>query len=241
MKAMLLAAGRGERMGALTDSTPKPLLEVAGKPLLVHHIERLRDAGFSELVVNTSYLGDRIRDFLADGSRWQVSIRCTSEPQRLETAGGIINALPLLGDDPFLVVNTDVWTDFPLASLNRTLHGLAHLVLVDNPEHNRAGDFVLAPDTALVSDPQAAIGDPAPQALTFSGLSVLAPALFAGIPPGRQALAPVLRAAMARGQVTGEHYTGTWIDVGTPDRLAQVATLVKAESENSHQRSQSCK
>ena len=249
MKAMLLAAGRGERMGTLTESTPKPLLEVAGKPLLVHHIERLRDAGFTDLVVNTSYLGEQIRTFLGDGARWKVNIRCTKEPERLETAGGIINALPLLcdelSDEPFLVVNSDVWCDYPLASLRKTFDSLAHLVLVNNPEHNPAGDFVLEADSGLVRDlvheKASGTDQQAQAALTFSGLSVLSPALFADIAPGKQPLAPVLRAAMAKGQVSGEHYQGTWIDVGTPDRLAQVATLIKAESENSHQRSQSCK
>ncbi len=245
MKAMLLAAGRGERMGALTASTPKPLLEIAGKPLLVHHIERLRDAGFTELVVNTSYLGEQIREFLGDGTRWQVNIRCTDEPERLETAGGIVNALPLLRDEPFLVVNSDVWCDYPLASLRKTFDSLAHLVLVNNPEHNPEGDFVLEADSRLVRDlvhdKASGTGQQAQDALTFSGLSVLSPALFADTAPGKQPLAPLLRAAMAKGQVSGEHYQGTWIDVGTPDRLAQVATLIKAESENSHQRSQSCK
>ena len=222
MKAMILAAGRGERMGALTATTPKPLLEVAGKPLLAHHIERLRAAGVTEIVINTSYLGAQIRDYVGSGDKWQLKIVCTSEPERLETAGGIINALPLLGADPFLVVNGDIWLDFPLTQLPGSLSGLAHLVLVDNPPHHPEGDFGFDAATGKLKEES-------PIRLTFSGLSVLSPLLFADCHPGKQPLAPLLRQAIACGKVTGEHYRGRWIDVGTPERLQQVATLIRAE------------
>ena len=241
MKVMLLAAGRGERMGALTEQMPKPLIPVAGKPLLAHQMERLRDAGFEELVVNTAYLGEQIRTFLGDGSQWGVTVCCTEEPQRLETAGGIINALPLLGDDPFLVVNSDVWCDFPLETLQRPLSGLAHLVLVDNPAHNSEGDFTLNVASGRVSDQPQLAASSDDKVLTFSGISLLSPQLFAGVTPGRKPLAPLLRQAMVKGLVSGEYFGGTWIDVGTPDRLAQVATLISGTAENSQHRSESCK
>lgn len=241
MKAMLLAAGRGERMGTLTEHTPKPLLRAAGKPLLEYQIERLRDAGFSELVVNTAYLGDQIVAFLGDGSRWGVEVRCTEEPQRLETAGGIINALPLLGDAPFLVVNSDVWCDFPLQTLQQPLSGLAHLVLVDNPSHHPGGDFLLDAASGQVTDNAMAVTALAAKSLTFSGISVLSPQLFDAVAPGRRPLAPLLRDAMAKGLVTGEYFAGNWVDVGTPERLAHVATLIECASENSQHRSEPCK
>ena len=219
MKVMLLAAGRGERMGALTDTTPKPLLEVAGKPLLQHHIERLVAAGFDEIVINTAYLGRQIADFIGDGSRFGVPVHISAEKERLETGGGIANALGLLGDAPFAVVNSDVWTDFPLASLPRRLAGLAHLVLVPNPAHNPGGDFGLRQGRCLAEDAGAR--------LTFSGISVLAPALFANEKPGRFPLAPLLRAAMNRGLVSGEYYNGIWIDVGTPERLRAAEQIMQ--------------
>ncbi|MDX1692612.1 MAG: nucleotidyltransferase family protein [Ketobacteraceae bacterium] len=240
MKVMLLAAGRGERMGALTETCPKPLLEVAGKPLLSHHLERLGAAGFTDVVINTSYLGDQIREYVGDGSRWQLRVQCTHEPERLETAGGIINALPLLGSAPFLVVNSDVWTDYPLENLKQDITGLAHLVLVDNPPHNPGGDFALEAASGKVRDPDDQAAGTS-DSLTFSGLSVLSPRLFAGAEPGRRALAPVLKQAMAKGRVTGEHYQGQWVDVGTPERLEAVATLIRNRAENSQHRSQSCR
>jgi len=219
VKAMLLAAGRGERMGALTEQTPKPLLEVAGKPLLQHHIERLVAAGFSEIVVNAAYLAQQIADFVGDGTRFGVPVHISAEKQRLETGGGIFHALGLLGEAPFAVVNSDVWTDFPLPSLPREPEGLAHLVLVPNPVHNPGGDFGLEQGhcQANTSGPR----------LTFSGISVLTPALFAGQPPGRFPLAPLLRAAMDQGKVSGEQYNGIWIDVGTPERLRAVEQIMQ--------------
>lgn len=211
MKAMLLAAGRGERMGALTDHTPKPLLPVAGKPLLQHHIERLVAAGFSEIVINTAWLGEQIAAFIGDGRRFGVPVHISAERERLETGGGIHHALGLLGDAPFAVVNSDVWTDFPLATLPAQISDLAHLVLVPNPPHNPQGDFVLAQQRCL------SLG--AGERLTFSGISILQPQLFAGVTGGRFPLAPLLRDAMEQGRVSGQRYDGIWIDVGTPERL----------------------
>ena len=222
MKVMLLAAGRGERMGALTENTPKPLLEVAGKPLLQHHIERLVAAGFREIVINTAYLGRQIADFVGDGSRFGALVHISAEEERLETGGGIFHALGLLGQAPFVVVNSDIWTDFPLASLPQEPSGLAHLVLVPNPSHNPAGDFGLEHGLC-----QAEEGVPR---WTFSGISVLNPALFAEARSGRFPLAPLLRAAMARGQVSGEAYRGIWIDVGTPERLRAAERIMQEKN-----------
>lgn len=216
---MILAAGRGERMGALTQTRPKPLLEVAGQPLLAWQLERLAAAGIRDLVVNVAYLADQIIDFLAQ-SRWQhLHIQISREMTALETGGGIRQALPLLGDDPFLVVNSDIWLDYPLAQLVPTAGPalpagcLGRLILVPNPPHHPVGDFAL---TAAPEDAQ----------YTFSGLSVLAPQLFRHLTPGRFALGPLLRAAIERGEIVTELYTGTWVDVGTPERLQQVSTGV---------------
>ncbi len=210
MKAMILAAGRGERMRPLTDDIPKLLLEVGGKPLIVHTIEALAGAGVRELVINYAHLGEKIVDRLGDGHTLGVKIRYSPESAgALETGGGIFNALALLDSDPFVVVNGDVWTDYSFARLPRQLSGHAHVVLVDNPPHHKKGDF------ALHNKQVAVIGEPM---LTFSGIAVYAHALFHGCKAGRFALAPVLTAAMERGLVTGEHYRGQWVDVGTQER-----------------------
>ena len=219
MKAMLLAAGKGERMRPLTLHTPKPLVPAAGKPLIEYHLEALARAGVSDVVINHAWLGQQIEDHLGDGSRFGLSISYSPEGEPLETGGGIFKALPLLGDAPFLLVNGDVWTDYDFKRLFQPLQGLAHLVLVDNPGHHGRGDFRL--DGTHVVD-----GDDAPGTLTFSGLSVLDPKLFEGCQPGAFKLAPLLRQAMAAGQVTGEHYPGQWIDVGTLERLAEVERLI---------------
>ncbi len=224
---MLLAAGRGERMGELTLKTPKPLLPVHGKPLLWHHLNRLSHAGFKEVVINTSYLGEQIQNYVGDGARWNLQVKCTCEPERLETAGGILNALPLLGKQPFLVINGDVWTDYPIEQIPRSIPGLAHLILVDNPLHHPEGDFAFSGNEGVTTGKVLPEGK---NKLTFSGLSVLSPDLFNTCKPGPQPLAPLLRSAMNKSLVTGEHYQGVWIDVGTPERLQQVAPLVKAGS-----------
>ncbi len=212
MKAMILAAGRGERMRPLTDHTPKPLLPVKGKPLLVHHLESLARAGVTEVVINTAWLGAQIPAALGDGGRWGLTLHYSDEGERaLETGGGIHNALPLLGNAPFLLVNGDVFCDYPWQALGR-LQGedLAHLLLVPNPGHHPKGDFALSGGRARE------VGE---NRLTYSGCAILHPALFADCRPGRFALAPLLRQAMATDRVSAERWDGLWCDVGTPERL----------------------
>lgn len=222
MKAMILAAGKGERMRPLTLHTPKPLLPVAGKPLIQWHMEALRRAGLCKLVVNHAWLGEQLEAVFADGARLGVSISWSAEGEPLETAGGILRALPLLGSEPFVLVNGDIWSDFDFARLQLPAGKLAHLVLVDNPPFKQGGDFLL--DDGVISSPQS---DELPRALTYSGIAVLSPGLFAGLAAGPQPLAPLLRAAASRGLVSGEHYTGCWVDVGTPERLQQVNDLAQ--------------
>ena len=218
MKAMILAAGKGERLRPLTLHTPKPLLPVAGQPLIEYHLQALAAAGFDELVINHAWLGEQIVARLGDGSAWGLQIRYSAEEQPLETGGGILRALPLLGDEPFLLVNGDVFSDFPFARLRRPLAGLAHLVLVDNPAHHPAGDFILNEGLARSEGPG--------QRLTYSGIGVLHPRLFDGCQAGAFKLAPLLRAAMREGLVSAEYYAGRWIDVGSPERLAEVEALL---------------
>lgn len=212
MKAMILAAGKGERMRPLTLHTPKPLLPVAGKALIEYHIEALAAAGITELVINHAWLGQQVEQALGDGDRYGVRIAYSAESEPLETGGGIFKALPLLGDEPFIVVNGDVWTDYDFSLLHGHADCLAHLVLVDNPPHHPQGDFSLA--SGKVSEG----GD---SRLTYSGISILHPRLFAGCSAGAFALAPLLRTAMGQGQVGGEHFAGRWLDVGTVERLAE--------------------
>ena len=214
MKAMILAAGRGERMRPLTDHTPKPLLKAGGKPLIVWHLLALAKAGVNEIVINHAHLGEQIESALQDGGEWGVHIRYSPEKVALETAGGIANALPLLGDAPFLVVNGDVFTDIDYASM--TLHAphLAHLVMVDNPSQHLQGDFVLTAGMVKADGPHK---------LTFSGVGVYHPDLFVEIERGEAAkLAPLLRSAMAAQRVSGEYHRGKWYDIGTPERLAEL-------------------
>jgi MurNAc alpha-1-phosphate uridylyltransferase len=214
MKAMLLAAGRGERMRPLTDHTPKPLLRVAGHTLIERHIEALARAGIRELVINHAHLGAQLLAALGDGADYGVHIDYSAEPPgALETGGGICNALPLLGEGPFVVVNADIWTDYDFAALPRQPEGLAHLVLVDNPAHHPAGDFALEHGRVCADGPVR---------LTFSGIGMYRSGLFAGSPGGAFPLAPLLRRAMTAGQVSGERYAGAWFDIGTPERLAAV-------------------
>jgi len=211
MKAMILAAGRGERMRPLTDHTPKPLLQVGGKPLIVWHLERLAAAGFQDIVINHAHLGAQIESALGDGSQWGVRIQYSPEKIALETAGGIANAMPLLGNAPFLVVNGDVYTDIDFGTLKLVPPNLAHLVMVNNPPQHAAGDF------ALSSGKLSADGT---EKLTFSGIGIYLPSLFASIVRGDAAkLAPLLKAAMAQGLVSGSHHRGAWHDIGTPERL----------------------
>lgn len=218
MKAMILAAGRGERMQPLTESIPKAMIVAGGRPLIVHLIERLKRAGFVDLVINVFHLGAVIECALGNGAALGVRIAYSRESAPLETAGGIAWALPLLGDAPFVVVNGDVYSDFDLTRMNSaaamlTKGGLAaHLILVDNPEHHPAGDFCLRGGK---------VGTEGAERLTFSGMGVYAPALFAPVARGASCqLAALLRPAMARGDVTGERHSGLWMDIGTPKRLA---------------------
>jgi MurNAc alpha-1-phosphate uridylyltransferase len=213
---MVLAAGRGERMRPLTLERPKPLLEVGGLPLIVHHLHALAMAGFRDVVVNLSWLGPQIRSALGDGSRYNVRLAYSDEgPEPLETGGGIFRALPLLGPAPFVVLNGDVWTDYPYAKLRESLRpaDLAHLVLVPNPAHNQNGDFVLRAGR-VVEEPG--------ERLTFSGVGVYRSELFAGCEDGIFKLAPLLRAAAKAGRVSGELHDGEWLDIGTPQRLAEL-------------------
>jgi MurNAc alpha-1-phosphate uridylyltransferase len=218
---MILAAGKGERMRPLTLTTPKPLIRVAGVPLIEYHIRALAAAGFTEIVINHAWLGQQIEDYLGDGSQFGVNIQYSPEGEPLETGGGIFRALPLLGDEPFLVVNGDIWTDYDFSALRQPIAGLVHLVMVDNPEHHAAGDFMLV-------DAQVRDRKPGSQALTYSGIAVLHPQLFAGCTAGAFKLAPLLRKAMADEQVSGEHLQGQWVDVGTHERLAEVEHLLEA-------------
>lgn len=230
MKAMILAAGRGERMRPLTDRCPKPLLPVGGKPLIVWHIERLVAAGLRDIVINHAHLGAQIEAALGDGSRWGARIVFSPEPPgALETAGGIAQALPLLGDGPFLVVNGDIFCDWTPRRHQLAPATLAHLVLVPNPDHHPAGDFNLDGAKVGAGDTASGLADTG-ERLTFAGIGIYRPELFAGIARGHSAkLAPLLRAAMARGAVSGERHDGRWTDVGTPQRLTQLNDLVTSE------------
>jgi len=211
MRAMILAAGRGERLRPLTDSIPKPLVEVGGRPLIEYHLEALSQSGFREIVINQGHLGEQLPAALGDGGRWGVHIHWSVEPPAaLETGGGIFQALPFLGAGPFLVVNGDLWTDYPFARLRAVKCDWAHLVMVPNPGHNTAGDFALH---------GARLREDGPARQTFSGIAVYHPRLFNGCRPGRFSVVPLLRAAIRDQIVTGELYQGQWDDVGTAERL----------------------
>ena len=220
LAAMILAAGRGNRMRPLTDATPKPLLKVGGKPLLFRHLEKLAAAGFETVTINHAHLGSQIEAAAGDGSRWNLQVRYSAEVEALETAGGIRNALPLIGRPAFAVVNADVYCDYDYAGLAAAVgrlvdsQALAHLVLVDNPPHHPEGDFGFEGGLVRASGQQL---------LTFSGLGAYRADIFAPLARGeKQALAPLLRSQLHRGNVTGEHYRGPWTDVGTPARLEQL-------------------
>jgi len=237
MKAMILAAGRGERMRPLSDGTPKPLLCAGGKPLIVHTLERLTQAGIQDVVVNHAWLGQRIVDFLGDGRRFGVTIRYSPEPLgALETGGRLARALPLLGTEPFVAINGDVYTDFPLSCLPTVPHGLAHLIMVENPDYHPHGDFLLRDGHLFVApaEEERAVGTG--NRLTFAGIGVYRPELFdlglsaganetrptRGTAAGRFGLAALLSAGMAKSQVTGERYDGAWFNVGTPSHLCEL-------------------
>ena len=215
MKAMILCAGRGERMRPLTDTLPKPLLEVQGKALIIWHLERLAKCGFKEVVINIAHLGHKIPDALGDGSRWDINISYSDEQEEgaLESVGGIVKALPLLGDETFLVVNGDVFCDYSF-DINFDLgDNLAHLVLVPNPEHNRDGDFGLNENLVL---------NESQKKHTFSGIGYYSPKLFKDLEYGKSALAPLLRQAVQKHRVSGELFKKMWHDIGTPERLEDI-------------------
>jgi MurNAc alpha-1-phosphate uridylyltransferase len=220
MRAMILAAGRGERMRPLTDHTPKPLLKVGGNPLIVWHLESLATAGFKDIVINHAHLGEQIEQALGNGQQWGMSIVYSVEKVALETAGGIANALHLLGEEPFLVVNGDIFTEIDFAKLKLQISKLAHLVMVDNPPQHPNGDFAYS-DGKLHID--------GTNKLTFSGVGIYHPDLFAEIVPGQAAkLAPLLKKAIVNDCLTAEHYQGEWRDIGTPERLQELdAKLLK--------------
>ena len=220
MYAMILAAGRGERLRPLTDSIPKPLLKAGPRLLIEHHLHALSAAGFSDVVINLGHLGQQIIDYLGDGSRYQLSIHYSDERNAvLETGGGIVKALPLLKSDPFLVINGDIWTDFDLSYLPERIDSLAHLVLVKNPEHHSRGDFSLHEN--LVKEE----GSHLPS-WTYSGMAVFSHAFFDQCKEERFPLAPLLRKHIAQGQVTGEVYNGLWFDIGTRERLDELNSLL---------------
>lgn len=212
MKAMILAAGRGERLRPLTDDTPKPLLKVGGKCLIDYHLTALAACGISQVVINVSHLADHIQSALGDGRQYGMKIHYSIESTPLETGGGIIQALPLLGKDPFIVLNGDVWTDYPLAQLQKPLTGAAHLILVTNPAHHVKGDYCLGDDQIVRIEGE--------QKLTFSGMGIYHPDLFSQANVDETPRLPTLLApAIQQGLVTGEHYQGRWIDIGTLERL----------------------
>ncbi len=217
MKAMILAAGRGERMRPLTDTTPKPLLRAGGAPLIEHHLRRLGSAGVREAVINVSHLGEQVEAYCGDGGRWGLSLSYSREESPLETAGGILQALPLLGDAPFLVVNGDIYTDCSFDALLAAGLGpgdLARLVLVDNPPHHPLGDFHLDSRGRVHARQDGLAGR------TYAGVGVYSPQLFDDLAPGVTPLRPLLDAAIDAGRMAGEYHGGDWEDVGTPERLA---------------------
>ena len=223
MKAMILAAGRGERMRPLTDQIPKPLLEVAGKPLIVWHLEKLAKANFEEVIINHAHLGEMIEAYVGDGSRWNLKITYSREGSPLETAGGIKKALPLIGDQPFLVVNADIYTDFNFATIkNRNLNDCkGHLVMVKNPKQHPDGDFFLQNNQIELEGKER---------LTFSGVAIYQPKIFEDIKIEPVAkLAPILKKLIGAKCISGEAHQGLWFDIGTPERLNEVNLFLKEE------------
>ncbi len=226
---MILAAGRGERMRPLTDSEPKPLLKVAGCSLIEHHIKALYRAGIRDIVINHAWLGDKIEQQLGDGKQFGVHIAYSAEQTALETAGGICQALPLLGNEPFLVINGDIWTDFPLLQLLTTAKKRlntsiwAHLLFVPNPAHHPEGDFCLREQDPLVYEKGLY---PDSSCYTFSGIGLYHPKIFYFLDKGRQALAPVLKSLIREQHITAQVYAGDWFDIGTPQRLDEINTYL---------------
>jgi len=213
--AMILAAGRGERMRPLTDFTPKPLLKIKGKALIEYHLEKLALSGFEKVVINHHWLGEQIETFLGNGDKYGIQIKYSKEINVLETGGGIVQALPLLGKEPFLVVNGDIWCDLDFNEINLNIEKLAHLFLVSNPEHNLKGDFGLE-NGFVINEPQ----------FTFSGIGIYHPDLFKDYEIKKLPLTPILRKAILEQNVTGEYFKGQWFDIGTPARLEMLETTI---------------
>lgn len=214
MRAMILAAGRGERLKPLTNTCPKPLIPVRGKPLIVYHLEKLAACGITDVVINLAYLGEHIQTALGDGSAWGLRIQYSLEHPVKETGGGIFQALPLLGNEPFMLLSADIWTDYPFEQLPMTVNGLGHLVMVDNPAYHSKGDFHLSTNGLLSS-----MSAQAPS-YTYANIAILHPDLFLGCEPGSAfKLGPLLHHACEKGLITGEHYSGKWVNVGTVDEL----------------------
>jgi MurNAc alpha-1-phosphate uridylyltransferase len=218
MRAMILAAGRGERMGELTSATPKPLLRILDTYLIEYTLANLVRAGIRDIVINISYQAEQIKTILGDGKRYGVNILYSEEEKRLETGGGIFQALPLLGNDPFLVVSSDIITDYDLTKLPRQPTGLAHLVLVDNPSFHPHGDFGLEDECITMQ---------AKPKLTFGNIGLYRPELFAACQPGHFPLKQLLFPAIAAAKVTGEYYRGIWYNIGTPQELETVTTVLR--------------
>ena len=215
MKVMILAAGRGERMGELTRDVPKPMLSLLGEPLIGHQLQKIAVMGFTDVVINVSYLGDQIQNYCGDGSRFGLSIQYSYEQNRLETAGGIIQALPMLGDAPFWVINADVWCDYqPFPCVRLPPDALASLIMVSNPSHHPSGDFGLNPNGSLRR-----LLDGDRFGFTYAGIGLFSPKLFQAWAPGARPLRPVLEHAIDKGLVFGERFRGAWCDIGTPERL----------------------
>lgn len=229
MRAMILAAGLGTRMRPLTDHCPKPLLPVAGKPLIEYQLERLAAIGIERLVINVSYRAEQLEQALGDGERWGMQIHYSREPEALETAGGIIQALEQLDDgcdSPFLLLNGDVWCDLSLDQLPWQFDAKGLLVLVDNPDHNPNGDFVFQQGRVMPST------DRKLPRLTFAGISLLRPSLFEGLEPGKRALGPLLYKTAETGDLAALHYPGFWLDVGTPQRLQYLDSRLRLERDH---------
>lgn len=227
MKAMILAAGQGTRLQPLTLSTPKPLVEVAGKPLIEYHLEKLEAAGFSEVVVNVSWLAEKIEDYLTRHYSGNLKVIISQEVEALETGGGVFSMLSTLSNDnsPFLVINADVLTDFDFSLIPKKIDALAHLYLIDNPLHNEGGDFKLLENGSLGLKQSPVEGT----LLTFSGVSILTPQLFAGCCAGKFSLGDLFRRYIASGDITGQRFSGNWFDVGTLERLEQAQAYLQAQ------------
>lgn len=223
---VLLAAGHGQRMRPLTDSSPKPLLKIGGKSLIEHHLYKLSELGFKHVVINTAYLSEMIPNHLGGGDRYGLTINYSDESGTgaLETAGGLVNALPIIQSDPFMVINADIWTDFDFTQLLGPLKQQARLVMVDNPSHNKSGDFYLGHSNLLVSKNERAATN-----YTFSGIALYKKSVFADLSAGKRPLLPIFNSLIEQQSLCGIHYKGVWSDIGTPERLNEIRAKSKQQ------------